>query len=65
MVSRLRSLRRLLGERDRAPSPEEENAPNISPPIIGAERAEQRIFEEAKKKDMVISSYRTRIGDKK
>lgn len=54
-----------MGERDRAPSPEEENAPNISPPIIGAERAEQRIFEEAKKKDMVISSYRTRIGDKK
>lgn len=63
MVSRLRSLRRLLGERDRAPSPEEENAPGK--PIIGAERAEQRIFEEAKKKDRVISGYRTRIGDKK
>jgi len=52
-----------LGERDRAPSPEEENAPGK--PIIGAERAEQRIFEEAKKKDRVISGYRTRIGDKK
>lgn len=62
-MSRLRSLKKILGDRGRAPSPEKENAPGK--PIIGAERAEQRIFEEAKKKDMVISGYRTRIGDKK
>ncbi len=59
----MRSLINLLDQRDVAPSPVEKNEP--SPPIIGAERAEERIFEEAKKKGSIISGVRTKIGDRK
>jgi hypothetical protein len=61
----MRSLKKIFGDRDEAQSPEKAAAPDISPPIVDSERAEQRIFEEAKKKDRIISGYRTRIGDKK
>ncbi len=58
----MRSLINLLDQRDVAPSPVEEGP---SPPIIGAERAEERIYEEAKKKGSIISGVRTKIGGKK
>lgn len=61
----MRSLRKLLGDRDEAPSPEKAAAPDISPPVINSERAEEEIFEEAKKKDAIISGYRTHLGNKK
>ena len=58
----MRSLRKLLGDRDEAPSPEKAAAPDISPPVIDSERAEEDIFEEAKKKNAVISEVRTHLG---
>ncbi|WP_325377089.1 hypothetical protein [Methanocella sp.] len=61
----MRSLRKLLGDRDEAPCPEKAAAPDISPPVIDSERAEEEIFEDAKKKNTVISGIRTHLGDKK
>lgn len=61
----MRSLRKLMDKRDEAPSPEKAAAPEISPPIVDSERAEEEIFEEAKKKDEIISSVRTHPGYKK
>jgi hypothetical protein len=61
----MRSLKKLLDERDEIQSPEKAAAPEISPPIIDSERAEERIFEEAKKKDEIISGVRTGLKSKK
>ena len=61
----MRSLKKLMDERDEAPSPEKAAAPEISPPVIKAERAEEEIFEEAKKKDEIISGVRSHLLDKK
>jgi hypothetical protein len=61
----MRSLKKLMDERGEAPSPEKAAAPDISPPITDAERAEERIFEEAKRKDSIPSGIRKRVGNKK
>gem|GEM_PF-4845440 len=38
---------------------------DVHPPVIGAEKAEEKIYEEAIEKDEIISEVRTKIGDKK
>ncbi len=57
----MRTLRDLVGDRDRQPIPPEKDETKIQPPEIGAERAEEKEFEEAKKKDAVAERYRTKI----
>jgi hypothetical protein len=61
----MRSLKKLMDERDEVPSPEKAAAPDISPPITEAERAEERIFEEAKRKDQIPAGIRKSLRDKK
>ncbi len=59
----MRSMSNIVGDRHKAPDKEDEFEPE--PPVIKAERAEERIFEEAKEKDEIISGIRKKIGDSK
>jgi hypothetical protein len=61
----MRSLKKLMDERDEVPSPEKAAAPDISPPLIEAERAEEQLFEEAKRKDQIPSGIRKSLRNKK
>ena len=54
-----------MGDRHKAPSPDKEDEFEPTPPIIGAERAEEHIFEEAKEKDEIVSGIRKKIADNK
>jgi hypothetical protein len=36
-----------------------------SPPVIGVERAEEKLFVESMEKNRIISRYRTKIGKEK
>jgi len=38
---------------------------DVHSPVIGAEKAEEKICKEAIEKDRIISEVRTKIGDKK
>lgn len=57
----MRTLRNLVGNRDRPPIPSQKDETRTRPPEIGAERAEEKEYEEAKKKDAVAERYRTKI----
>jgi hypothetical protein len=63
----MRSLKKLMDERDESPSPSPEKAaaPDISPPIIDSERAEERIYEEAKHRGHIVSGVRRGLKNKK
>lgn len=61
----MRSLRKIFEKSGEKPSRDNTGIEIIHPPKTEAERAEERIFEEAKKKDKIISDYRRGIGDKK
>lgn len=54
----VRTLRKLVDNRDRQPGKEETE---IHAPEIGAERAEEKEFEESKKRDSIPEHYRTKI----
>ncbi len=56
----MRSLEKILGK-----AREKEGVTEASPPVIGAERAERRRYEEAKEKKEIISDYRTKIDKRK
>jgi hypothetical protein len=60
-VIAVRTLRKLVDGSDRPPISTNKSEIMSPGPKIGAERAEEKEFEEAKKRDTIAERYRTKI----